>query len=42
LLDARIHIRSDMSVRYRDVVSVVEQLQDFGYAKVTMLAQRAD
>lgn len=42
LLDARIHIRSDMSVRYRDVVRVVEQLQDFGYAKVTMLAQRAD
>lgn len=42
LLDARIHIRSDMAVRYRDVVSVVERLQDFGYQKVTVLAQRAD
>ncbi|MBY0568711.1 MAG: biopolymer transporter ExbD [Hyphomonadaceae bacterium] len=42
LFDARIHIRSDMAVRYRDVVAVVEQLQDFGYEKVTVLAQRAD
>lgn len=42
LLDARIHIRSDMAVRYRDVVSVVERLQDFGYQKVTVLAQRAE
>lgn len=42
LLDAQIHIRSDMAVRYRDVVSVVERLQDFGYQKVTVLAQRAD
>ncbi len=42
LLDARIHIRSDMAVRYRDVVSVVERLQAFGYQKVTVLAQRAD
>lgn len=42
LADARIHIRSDMAVRYRHVVAVVEQLQDFGYEKVTMLAQRAD
>lgn len=42
LRDARIHIRAEMSVQYRDVVGVVESLQAFGYAKVTVLAQRAD
>lgn len=41
-LDARLHIRADMAVRYQDVVSVVERLQEARFQKVTVLAQPAD
>lgn len=40
--DARVHLRADMAVRYQDVVSVVERLQEARFEKVTVLAQRAD
>jgi biopolymer transport protein ExbD len=41
-IDARLHIRADMAVRYQDVVSVVERLQEARFQKVTVLAQRID
>ena len=40
--EARIHIRADLDVRYQDVVSVVERLQEANFQKVTVLAQRVD
>lgn len=40
--DARVLIRADLDVAYAHVVAVMETLQQAGFAKVTMAAQRAD
>jgi len=40
--DARVLIRADLDVAYAHVVAVMEALQQAGFAKVTMAAQRAD
>lgn len=42
LLDGRVHVRADLDVRYQDVVTVMERLQDADFQKVSIMAQRAD
>jgi biopolymer transport protein ExbD len=42
LIDARIHVRADLDVRYQDVISVVERLQGAHFQKVAVMAQRAE
>jgi len=42
LRDGRVYIRADLDVAYQNIVSVTDTLQDEGFQKVSVAAQRAD
>ncbi|ANP47671.1 biopolymer transporter ExbD [Candidatus Viadribacter manganicus] len=42
LREGRVFIRADLEVAYQNVVSVTDQLQGEGFAKVTLAAQTAE
>ncbi len=42
LAEGRVFIRADLDVAYQNVVSVTDTLQNKGFAKVAIAAQRAD
>jgi biopolymer transport protein ExbD len=39
--EERVLLRSDLTIRYRDVVDVMDRLQNEGFTKVTLLSQAA-
>lgn len=42
LSEGRVYIRADLDVAYRNVVAVTDTLQNEGFEKVSIAAQRAD
>ncbi len=42
LQDARVYVRSDLGVAYRNVVAVVDDLQQARFQKVAVIAQNVD
>ncbi|MEZ5961419.1 MAG: biopolymer transporter ExbD [Hyphomonadaceae bacterium] len=42
LRDGRVYIRADLDVAYQNVVTVTDTLQDEGFQKVSVAAQRVD